>query len=60
MNNVGDAWQHAVSKDLVTWENLGNTIGVYSGFLIRDDDGKVCAGQRCGDIWCPGKCLSET
>ena len=54
VNNVGDAWQHASSRDLVTWEDHGNQIGVHSGFLLRDDDGTACAGQRCGDVWCPG------
>ena len=28
VNNVGDSWQHATSKDLVTWTNHGNQIGV--------------------------------
>ena len=26
VNNVGDAWQHATSSDLVHWKNHGNTI----------------------------------
>ena len=51
-NNVGDAWQHATSRDLVTWTNRGNQIGVYSGFLLKAEDGKIYAGQRCGNIWC--------
>ena len=29
-------------------------IGVYSGFVIPDEDGTICAGQRCGNVWCPG------
>ena len=54
VNNVGDAWQHATSRDLVSWENHGNQIGVYSGFLLPTENGTICAGQRCGDVWCPG------
>ena len=54
VNNVGSAWQHATSRDMVHWHNHGNQMGVYSGFLLRNDDGSVCAGQRCGNVWCPG------
>jgi hypothetical protein len=27
---------------------------VYSGFVIPDEDGNICAGQRCSNVWCPG------
>jgi len=55
VNNVGDAWHHATSRDLVHWTNHGNQMGVYSGFLVHDEDtGRMCAGQRCGNVWCPG------
>ena len=54
VNNVGSAWQHATSRDMVHWQNHGNQMGVYSGFLLRNDDGSVCAGQGCGNVWCPG------
>ena len=51
-NNVGAAWQHATSRDLVTWTNRGNQIGTYSGFLLKAEDGKIYAGQRCDNVWC--------
>lgn len=44
--------RHATSRDLVTWTNHGNQIGTYSGFVLPDESGKVCAGQRCNNIWC--------
>ena len=52
MNNVGDGWQHATSRDLVTWTNHGNQVGTYSGFILPGGDGEVYAGQRCGNAWC--------
>lgn len=44
--------RHATSRDLVTWINHGNQIGTYSGFVLPNENGRVCAGQRCGNVWC--------
>jgi hypothetical protein len=60
-------WHHAVSTNLVDWDNLGiepslsalaepyGTSSPCSGFMVRDDDGLPCAGFReCSGAW-PGR-----
>ena len=64
---VAAGWHHAVTQNLVDWQNLGieptlsalsepyGTSSPCSGFMVRDDDGVPCAGFReCGGAW-PGR-----
>jgi hypothetical protein len=65
--NSSAGWHHAVSTNLVDWQNLGTEPGLSvvnepygasspcSGFVTVDDDGVPCAGFReCGGNW-PGR-----
>ena len=35
LNNVGDAWTHSTSRDLVSWENHGNNVDGSAMYLWR-------------------------
>jgi hypothetical protein len=43
----GRQWTHSSSEDYVHWTHHGESIGVYSGFVVVDERGYACAGQRC-------------